>query len=103
MPRLRDALTTRGYANVRTVLRSGDEIAAVLARDPLGHQVTDPSRYSVTFLPEQPHPDRVAALPPADDGEYALDGRELYLWLPDGMARTGWPPGPGTGSSASPA
>jgi uncharacterized protein (DUF1697 family) len=124
MPRLREALTARGYGDVRThlrsgnvlldsplpeeklalrltqeiaedlgmdvpvVLRSGDEIAAVLARDPFGHLVTDPSRYSVTFLPEQPHPDRVAALPPADGGEYALDGRELYLWLPDGMARS---------------
>lgn len=124
MPRLREALTARGYGDVRThlrsgnvlldsplpeeqlalrlthaiaedfgmdvpvVLRTGDEIAAALARDPLGHRVTDPSRYSVTFLPEPPHPDRVAALPPAEGGEYALDGRELYLWLPDGMARS---------------
>jgi uncharacterized protein (DUF1697 family) len=124
MPRLREALTARGYGDVRThlrsgnvlldsplpeeqlalrlteaiaedfgmdvpvVLRTGNEIAAALARDPLGHLVTDPSRYSVTFLPEPPHPERVAALPPAEGGVYALDGRELYLWLPDGMARS---------------
>jgi uncharacterized protein (DUF1697 family) len=74
--------------DVPVVLRTGREIAAVLGCDPLGHLVTDPSRYSVTFLPESPHRDRVAALPPADGGEYALDGRELYLWLPDGMARS---------------
>jgi hypothetical protein len=64
------------------------ELAAVLAHDPLGPSVTDPSRYSVTFLPALPDPDRVAALPPPDGGEYALHGRELYLWLPDGMARS---------------
>jgi uncharacterized protein (DUF1697 family) len=74
--------------DVPVVLRTGREIAAVLGCDPLGHLVTDPSRYSVTFLPEPPHPDRVAALPPAEGGVYALDGRELYLWLPDGMARS---------------
>ena len=76
-----------GFA-VPVVLRTGAELAAVLAADPLGPSVTDPSRYSVTFLPGPPAPDRVAALPPPDGGEYAVHGRELYLWLPDGMARS---------------
>jgi uncharacterized protein (DUF1697 family) len=124
MPKLREALTARGYGEVRThlrsgnivldsnlgekklagkltaaieedfgmevpvVLRSGKELAAVVARDPLGELVTDPSRSSVTFLPEPPDPDLVAALPPAEKGEYRVHGRELYLWLPDGMARS---------------
>ena len=30
----------------------------------------------------------VAELPPAEGGEYAVRGRELYLWLPDGMANS---------------
>jgi uncharacterized protein (DUF1697 family) len=68
------------------VLRTGAELAGVLAEDPLGSLATDLSRYSVTFLPEPPDPGRVAALPPAEGGEYAVRGRELYLWLPDGMA-----------------
>jgi uncharacterized protein (DUF1697 family) len=75
-----------GFA-VPVVLRTGAELAAVLAHDPLGGSATDPSRYSVTFLPTAPDPARVAALPPPDGGEYALHGRELYLWLPDGMAQ----------------
>jgi uncharacterized protein (DUF1697 family) len=58
----------------------------VLATDPLGPLVTDPSRYSVTFLPEPPRADAVAALPAAEGGQYLVRGRELYLWLPEGMA-----------------
>ena len=74
--------------DVPVVVRTGAELAAVLAADPLGRVATDPSRYSVTFLPEPPHPDLVAALPPADGGEYVVQGREVYLWLPEGMQRS---------------
>jgi uncharacterized protein (DUF1697 family) len=74
--------------DVPVVLRSGQELADIVARDPLGDLVTDPSRSSVTFLPEPPAPDLVAALPAADSGEYRVSGRELFLWLPDGMARS---------------
>jgi uncharacterized protein (DUF1697 family) len=76
-----------GFA-VPVVVRSGAELAAVLAADPLGDQVTDPSRYSVTFLPELPDADRVAGLPKAEGGVYRVLGRELYLWLPEGMSRS---------------
>ena len=74
-----------GFA-VPVVLRTADELATVVASDPFGSIATDPSRYSVTFLPERPAADLVAALPPAEGpGEYLLGGRELYLWLPDGI------------------
>ena len=74
--------------DVPVVLRTGEELAGVLAADPFGDVATDTSRYSVTFLPEPPSADRVAALPPAEGGEYLVRGRELFLWLPDGMARS---------------
>jgi uncharacterized protein (DUF1697 family) len=73
---------------VPVVVRTGRELAAVLAEDPLGDRVTDPSRYSVTFLPEAPAKAKLRELPPAEGGEYAVLGRELYLWLPDGMGRS---------------
>jgi uncharacterized protein (DUF1697 family) len=76
-----------GFA-VPVVVRSGAELAAVLATDPLRELVTDPARYSVTFLPEPPDADRAADLPEADGGAYRVIGRELYLWLPDGMSRS---------------
>jgi uncharacterized protein (DUF1697 family) len=74
--------------SVPVVVRSAAELAAVLAADPLGELVTDPARYSVTFLPEPPAADRVADLPAADGGVYRILGRELYLWLPEGMSRS---------------
>jgi uncharacterized protein (DUF1697 family) len=76
-----------GFA-VPVVVRSAAELAAVLEADPLGGLATDPARYSVTFLPEAPDADRVAALPEAEGGAYRVDGRELYLWMPDGMSRS---------------
>lgn len=76
-----------GFA-VPVVVRSGAELAAVLAADPLGDLVTDPSRYSVTFLPEPPDAERVAGLPEAEGGDYRVVGRELYLWMPEGMSRS---------------
>jgi uncharacterized protein (DUF1697 family) len=71
--------------DVPVVVRTGAELAAVAAADPFGTIATDPSRYSVTFLPHAPEPDRVAALPAAEGGEYRVLGRELYLWLPEGL------------------
>jgi uncharacterized protein (DUF1697 family) len=76
-----------GFA-VPVVVRTGEQIAAVVAGDPFATVATDPARYLVTFLPEAPAPARVDVLPPADPGEYLVRGRELYLWLPDGIANT---------------
>lgn len=71
--------------DVPVVVRTADELAAVLAADPLGHVATDPARYAVTFYAEPLDPERVAALPPAGSGDVAVRGRELYAWLPDGL------------------
>ena len=82
-----------GFA-VPVVLRTGAELTAVVAADPLGETATDLSRYSVTFLPEAPATSRITALPPAENGQFTVLGRELYLWLPDGMgvsAMAKWP------------
>jgi uncharacterized protein (DUF1697 family) len=79
--------------DVPVVVRTAEELAAVVAGDPFAAVATDLSRYSVTFFPEPPARARVDALPPAEGGEYLVAGRELYLWLPDGMAESpmgGW-------------
>jgi uncharacterized protein (DUF1697 family) len=75
---------------VPVVVRTGTELADVIAGDPFAAVATDPARYLVTFLPRAPAPAAVDALPPVDDGpgEYLVRGRELYLWLPDGIANT---------------
>jgi uncharacterized protein (DUF1697 family) len=77
-----------GFA-VPVVVRTGTEIAAVLAGDPFATVATDAAKYLVTFFPAPPAKDRVDALPPAEGGgDYLVAGRELYLWLPDGIANT---------------
>jgi uncharacterized protein (DUF1697 family) len=85
---LSTAIETEFGFHVPVVVRTGAEIGAVVAGDPFATVATDPARYLVTFLPEPPAPARVDALPAADAGEYLVRGRELYLWLPDGVAGT---------------
>ena len=75
-----------GFA-VPTVVRTREEVLAVLARDPLGAVVTDPTRYVVSFSADHVPPDlvqRLHAVDPGDD-EFAVVGRELYLWCPHGQ------------------
>lgn len=77
-----------GFA-VPVVVRTGEELATIIAGNPFADLATDPARYLVTFLPAPPAREKVAALPPVEDGgEYLVRGRELYLWLPDGIAGT---------------
>jgi uncharacterized protein (DUF1697 family) len=81
-----------GFA-VPVVVRTGAELAALVADDPLGGVATDPARHLVTFLAEPPPEAAVSALPAADRGAYVVRGRELHLWLPDGIQATplaGW-------------
>ena len=72
---------------VDVVARTGEELAAVVAANPLGDVATDGSRHFVVFLSEAPEPDAVAALQARDFGpeRWALEGRELHLWCPEGV------------------
>ncbi len=72
------------------VLRTAADLAAVLAHNPfLAAGVADEELH-VYFLADRPDPRRVESLDtdrsPPD--RFAVHGREVYLWLPDGMART---------------
>jgi uncharacterized protein (DUF1697 family) len=81
-----EALRSGFGMEVPVVVRTGAELAEVVAADPLPGAAADPAHYLVTFLPAPPQPDRVAALPPAPEGEgYRVLGRELYQSLPGGV------------------
>lgn len=76
--------------SVPVVVRTRDELADVVARDPFGSLVTDAKRYQVTFLTSALPPgvaERVTGLP-VDSEQVAVIGRELYTWHPDGIARS---------------
>ena len=126
MPKLRDALTAAGFADVATYLQSGnvlltsdaspaqlaaetgrlivdtfdldidvlvrtrDELADVVRRNPLGRVAVNPKRYQVSFLAEEPDPDALQALAAfaVEPEQFVAIGRELYAWHPDGIGRS---------------
>lgn len=73
--------------DVDVVVRTGAELAAVLAHDPFDGRATDDSRYLVAFLEKVPpaswlsHIDRESYAPE----EVAVVARHIYLWLPHGV------------------
>jgi uncharacterized protein (DUF1697 family) len=75
---------------VPVVVRTRDELAAVVERNPLSDVAHDPKRYQVSFLGaelEEGVVERLTEL--AAPAERVLaDGRELYAWHPDGVARS---------------
>jgi uncharacterized protein (DUF1697 family) len=75
---------------VDVFVRTRDELAKVVARNPLATVARDPARYLVTFLRAKLDPAvarRLRALDLAPE-QIVISGRELYTWHPDGLART---------------
>ncbi len=85
----------RAYAKefgfeIAVITRSRDELAAIVAADPLGDIATDPARRLVYFLAEKIAATRLAGL---DLESFAPDvielrGREIHLWTPGGQGRS---------------
>jgi uncharacterized protein (DUF1697 family) len=76
--------------DVPVIGRSRDELAAVVALNPLGDVATNPKRYQVSFLAAELEPDVIATLRAAATANerLAAHGRELYAWHPEGVARS---------------
>ena len=72
------------------IVRSRDELAAVVEHDPLRGVATDPRRYQVSFLSGEPDRDAAAALVEAvtEPERAVVSGREIYAWHPDGLQRS---------------
>lgn len=80
-------LKDRFDVSVPCLARTADQVRGVLALDPLREVATDPARYLVNFLSEEPDPGIVEALLEEDHGRQALavEGAEAYVWTPDGV------------------
>jgi uncharacterized protein (DUF1697 family) len=78
-----------GYPG-RIVLRSTDEMQAALAGNPFARAGADAEALHVYFLAEKPETTAVKGLDPerSPGDSFAVWGREVYLHLPGGMART---------------
>jgi uncharacterized protein (DUF1697 family) len=81
------ALERRFGFPVPVVVRTAEELLAVVAADPLGSVATDPSRYVVFFTDGEVPAGVVELLGSTDPGDdaFAVAGRELYLWCPHGQ------------------
>jgi uncharacterized protein (DUF1697 family) len=76
--------------DISVVVRSRDELAAIVECNPLGDVADDPRRYQVCFLAETPSRDlvdKLASTAVAPERFVAI-GRELYAWHPAGIARS---------------
>ena len=73
--------------DVEVIVRTRAELARVVARNPLGEVVKDPSRYLVTFLGTKPAAKLVRELRALDVApeQIAVSGREVYSWHPGGF------------------
>jgi uncharacterized protein (DUF1697 family) len=76
--------------DVGVVVRTGDELAAIVAADPLGEVARDPARRMAIFLPAAPDRAALRALEKEDFGDerFEASGREVYAWCPGGVGRS---------------
>lgn len=76
--------------DVPVIVRTRDELAHVVARNPFGAVADDPAKYQVTFLAAEPEAAVVRELEAADVApeRVAVEGREVYAWHPDGIGRS---------------
>lgn len=75
---------------VPVVARTRAQLAEVVDSNPLGRVADDPKRYQVSFLREELEDEVAARLMAAVVAPEALviDGRHLYAWHPEGVARS---------------
>ena len=78
-----------GYPG-RIVWRSSAEMKACYERNPFARAGVSEDALHVYFLADQPLASAVKALDPARSApdEFVVVGKNIYLFLPDGMART---------------
>jgi uncharacterized protein (DUF1697 family) len=76
--------------DLRVVVRTREEFAKVVKLNPLGKAANNPKRYQVSFLDKKPSAEVVKMLEGLVVEPEALhvDGREIYAWHPDGVARS---------------
>lgn len=84
-------LIARGFdLEIAVVVRTRDELAEVVACNPLGKVAVNPKRYQVSFLDREPDPEVVERLKGLVAGgeRLAVVGREIYGWHPEGVGRS---------------
>jgi len=91
---LPDAMTAhiaeRFGHRVPVIMRTAAQVADVIQHNPFVEEGADADTLHVFFLADLPHPRNVANLDPdrSSPDAFVVRGQEVYLRLPQGMART---------------
>jgi len=75
---------------VPVIVRTAEQLCQVVESNPFLAPSADKRALHVAFLADRPDPAKVATLDPdrSPPDELAIQGREIYLRLPNGVART---------------
>lgn len=76
--------------DIAVVTRTRAQLAKVVERNPLQRVAKDPKRYQVSFLDAKPKRDVVRRIEEAaaPGEQVVIDGREVYAWHPQTIARS---------------
>ena len=87
---LEKAIAAEFGVESKVVVRSRDELADVVARNPFAKVAKDPKRFQVSFLSAAPKAAVVEELSAVDVSPERVEfsGREIYAWHPDGIQRS---------------
>ena len=93
--RLESAIEKRCGFRPSVMVRTAAEMRDVVARNPFADRKDlDPAKLVVFFMAMQPNPEvsqKVTAISVGSE-EIRADGRELYIYFPDGQGRSKLPP-----------
>jgi uncharacterized protein (DUF1697 family) len=88
--RIEDAIEERFGFRCDVILRTATELREAIARNPFAERPgIDPARLVLSFLSTDPDPEgcvKVQAMN-IDPEELKIDGRHVYIYFPNGMAR----------------
>jgi uncharacterized protein (DUF1697 family) len=86
---LEKQLATKLGLEIQVLVRTRNQLADVIKRNPLAKVADNPSRYMVSFLSARPSAKVVRELARVDVApeQIVVSGREIYAWYPNGFQR----------------
>jgi uncharacterized protein (DUF1697 family) len=72
---------------IPVLVRERADMARIIAANPLGGLVDNPSRYAVVFLSDPADAERLQSLDPSAyrPDAFVVAGREMFIWYPNGI------------------
>ncbi|WP_455204835.1 DUF1697 domain-containing protein [Kaarinaea lacus] len=88
---IKDQIKTKLGYSVAVILRNANEFRKIINNNPfIGADQIDTSKLHITFLSDKPRKEKIEALEPTGgtSDQFQTMGKEIYLYCPNGYART---------------